>query len=604
MMRKKIVFIFSSLLIVVLCVSFWAAEGSVPTLPLDQVKAGMKGKGRSVFVENKIEEFDVEILGVLRNFEPKRSLILARLSSGILENAGMIMGMSGSPVYIGGKLIGAVAYSFPYAKEAIAGITPIDEMLSISGKESARSSFSPRVPFKKHLSLEELFELHKEFFNSKPSFLSGGQTFTPLTIPLVFTGFSSRAFEKAKPFFSRLGFNPVRTGSSGQSAEEISPSDLSLQEGAPVAIQLVRGDLDLSGVGTVTRVDGNKILAFGHPMYNLGPVDYGMTKAKVITVVPSISSSFKIAATDVLVGRFSQDRPAGLAGKLGEEPRFIPLNIKMMNDEGDIRDFKIELVRDKFLTAFLANMSLSSILSAEERALGDLSIEFAGNIYLENGMNVRLEDLYSGNFDTSIMSLSNLFTAVVYFLINNEFEDLGIHRIDLTIRASEGVKFSYLERVWLDKYEASPGEAIKIKIYYRNFRGTSRLEELGIYAPHLPSGSEFHLIIADAASLQQIELGQYRRASFVPRNLNQLIRMLNNLRKNNRIYLKIIASKPGLFLKGEEMPNLPPTMKAMFSSPRAAASAPTELEKSTLSYTYLPVTSVFRGAVVIPIKIR
>lgn len=603
-MRKKIGQTFASLILVIFCVNLWGAQDSVSILPLDQIKAGMKGKGRSVFEANKIEEFDVEILGVLRNFEPKRNLILARLKSDILEKAGMISGMSGSPVYIGGKLIGAVAYSFPYAKEAIAGITPIEEMLSISGKQSGKSSFSPRIPLKKHLSLEELFEINKGFFLSRASFLSGEQTFTPLTIPLVFTGFTSRTFERAKPFFSKLGFHPVRSGHSGQTVKEISPPDLTLQEGAPVAVQLVRGDLDISAVGTVTWVDGNKILAFGHPVYNLGPVDYAMTKAEVITVVPSISSSFKIAATDALVGRFFQDRGSGLLGEIGKKPQLIPINIKMMDDSGDTRDFKIELISDKFLTAFLVNMSLASILSAEERALGDLSLEFAGNIYLENGMSVRLEDLYSGNFDTSVVNLSNLFTAVVFFLINNEFEDLGIHRIDLTIRASEGVKFSYLERVWLDKYEASPGEEIKIKIYYRTFRGESRLQELEIRAPHLPSGSEFHLIIADAASLQQIEMGQYRRASFVPRSLNQLIRMLNNLRKNNRIYLKIIASKPGLFLKGEEMPNLPPTMKAMFSSPRAAASAPTELEKSTLSYTYLPVSSVFRGAVVIPIKIR
>lgn len=603
-MRKKIGQTFASLILVIFCVNLWGAQDSVPILPLDQIKAGMKGKGRSVFEANKIEEFDVEILGVLRNFEPKRSLILARLKSDILENAGMISGMSGSPVYIEGKLIGAVAYSFPYAKEAIAGITPIEEMLSISGKQSGKSSFSPRVPLKKHLSLEELFEINKEFFLSRPSFLSGEQTFTPLTIPLVFTGFSSRIFERAKPLFSKLGFHPIRSGPSGQTVEEISPPDLTLKEGAPVAIQLVRGDLDLSAVGTVTQVDGNKILAFGHPVYNLGSVDYAMTKAEIITVVPSISSSFKIAATDALVGRFFQDRGSGLLGEIGKKPRLVPINIKMVDDSGDIKDFKIELISDKFLTAFLANMSLASILSAEERALGDLSLEFAGNIYLENGMSVRLEDLYSGNFDTSIVNLSNFFTAVVFFLTNNEFEDLGIHSIDLAIRASEGVKYSYLERVWLDKYEASPGEKIKIKIYYRTFRGDSRLVELEIPAPHLPSGSEFHLIIADAASLQQIEMGQYRRASFIPRSLNQLIRMLNNLRKNNRIYLKIIASKPGLFLKGEEMPNLPPTMKAMFASPRAAASAPTELEKSTLSYTYLPVSSVFRGAVAIPIKIR
>jgi hypothetical protein len=594
--------IFSALLII--CFSYWTVEASVSTLPLDQIKAGMKGKGKTVFEENKIEEFDVEILDVLYNIAPKRNIILAKLKGEIFDKAGVIQGMSGSPVYVGGKLIGAVAYSIgDFAKEAIAGITPIGEMLSISREETAKSSFSPQIPFKKNLSLEELFEINKEFL-PRSSFFSEGQTLAPLSIPLVFSGFSSNAFERAKVFFSDLGFNPVRGGPSGQTLQKISSPDLVLHEGDPVAVQLVRGDMDLSAVGTVTHVDGNKIFAFGHSVYNLGAVDYVMSKARVITVVPRLSTSFKISSTDALVGKFSQDRVAGLLGELGKIPKLVPVNVQMMDTENNIKDFKIEIVNDKILTPALVNISLASILSMEERALGDLSLELSGDIYLENGMSVHLEDLFSGSFNTSGTRLSNLFAAVVYFLINNEFEELGIHRIDLSVRTSEEAKFSYLEKVWLDKYEASPGERIRIKVYHRTFRGTTMLQEVGIFAPHLPSDSEFHLVIGDAASMHQIEMSQYKIGTFIPRSLDQLVRILNNLRKNNRIYFKIIASKPGLFLKGEEMPNLPPTMKSMFSSPRAAASAPTELNKSTLSEYQLPLPYVFNGAVIIPIKIK
>ena len=583
---------------------FLGAEESSSILPLNQIKAGMKGKGKSVFEGNRIEEFEVEILGILHNVQPKRNLILAKLKGKRLDNMGVISGMSGSPVYVGGKLIGAVAYGFPYAKEAIAGITPIGEMLAISSKESPRSSFSPRIPIKKHLDLQELFELNKEFFLSKSAFFSEGQALIPLSIPLVFSGFSSRVFEQAKSFFSKLGFNPVMVGPSSQALEEISPPDLTLKEGDPVCIQLVSGDLSLAAVGTVTHVDGNKVLAFGHPVYNLGTVDYAMTKAKVITVVPSLSTSFKLAAPEALIGRFTQDRTSGLFGEIGKIPQLIPINVKTIDDNGETKDFKIKVIDDRILTPVLVNFSLSNILSVEERSTGDLTLELKGTIYLENGKSVRLEDIYSGNFNTSVTSLSTLISAVVYFLTNNEFKELGIHRIDLSIRSSEKVKFLYLEKVWLDKYEASPGERINIKIYSRSFRGESILQEGGIFAPHLPAGSEFDLVIADATSLHQIELAQYKRQAFVPRSLSQLIRILNNLRKNNRIYFKVIASKPGLFLKGEEMPNLPPTMKSMFSSPRAAASAPTELTKSTLREYQLPIQHVFKGAVVIPIKIK
>ncbi|MBE0460824.1 MAG: hypothetical protein IBX60_04230 [Candidatus Aminicenantes bacterium] len=594
------------LLVALLFLGFlnWYIEASVTIIPLNQIKAGMKGKGRSVFIDNKIEEFDVEILGILYNFQPKRNLILAKLQSQLLDKTGVMSGMSGSPIYIDGKLIGAVAYSFPFAKEAIAGITPIEEMLAIQEKKIQKTSFSSQMPIKKYMTLEELFEINKNFFmTTSPTFVEG-QAFSPLTIPLVFSGFSSRVFEQSKSFFLKMGFNPIRSGPGGQSVEKLSVPDLTLREGDPVGVQLITGDLNLSFVGTVTHVDGNNVLAFGHPLFNLGSVDYAMAKAKVVGVVPSLSSSLKLAVTDTLVGRFVQDRNSGIFGELGKMPLFIPVNIKMLNDKGEIKDFKVKVVDDKILTPFFVNIALSNVLSIEERAVGDLSLELNGKIYLENGKSINLEDLFSGNFDTSITTLSSLLTAVVYFLTNNEFQDLSIHRIDLNIRASEEVKFSYLEKVWLDKYDVAPGEHIRIKVYSRNFRGDSVLQEVSIAAPLLPSGSEFYLIVADAASMQQVEFGQYKKQAFVPRSLNQLIRMLSNLRKNNRIYFRIIAAKPGLFLKGEEMPNLPPTMKSMFSSARVATSVPTELNKSTLREYQLPVPYVFQGAAVIPIKIK
>lgn len=584
---------------------FSQTKGSIPVMPVDQVKAGMKGTGKSVFEGKKIEEFDIEILGVLRNFQPNRDLILAKLKGEILDKAGVIQGMSGSPVYVDGKIIGAIAYSFSFAKEAIAGITPITAMLPIIEEgETPKSSFSPRIPLKKSLTLEELFEINKDFFSSKAASFSEEQAFHPLSIPLVFNGFSSRIFENAKPFFSKLGFNPIRTGASSQKLETLTPPDITLSEGESVGVQFLGGDLSISGVGTVTYVDGKKLLAFGHPMYNLGKVDYAMTKAEVVTVIPSLSTSFKISNTDVLVGKFSQDRATGIFGEIGKMPQLVPLNISLLGDKKDKREFKVKVVNDKILTPVFVNLALLGVLSSEERFYGDLSLQLDGNIYLETGQSIRLEDLFSGNFNTSTENLSGIISAVVYFLANNEFEELAIHRMDINIRSSEEVKFSYLERVWLDKYEASPGERIRIKVYTRTFRGKSELQEVGITVPHLPAGSEFHLFVADAASMYNMEMSQYRIKSFVPRSLSQLIRILNNLRKNNRIYFKIVAAKPGLFLKGEEMPNLPLTMKSMFSSPRASATAPTELNRSTLSEYQLPLPSVFKGAVLIPLKIR
>jgi len=582
-----------------------SAAAQTDILPLDKIKPGQTGKGRTVFEESKVEEFDVEILGVLYNYEPKRNVILAKLRGKNLETTGVIAGMSGSPVYIGGRLIGAVAFSFPYAKEAITGITPIGEMLAISAeKKKSSSPLASGISLTPSMGIADLFRLWKDSFSLPQDFVAGGQTCQFLKIPLHLGGFSSRVFEKVRPFFSQMGFAPVLSGQAGQVVEKSPGPPVTLKEGEPVAIQLVSGDLDMSALGTVTYADGNKILAFGHPMYNLGSVEYGMARAKILTVVPALDSSFKMAATGELVGSFIQDRRPGALGLIGRMPKMIPVNVKLRGETEDVKEFTFNVIPDKILSALLVNLAITSLLGSEGRSSGDQSLAVDGTIYLDNNQSVRLEDLYSGNFDAAAQDLSGLLTAVIYLLMNNEFKDIGVFSIDLNIRTLEQAKLATLERVWLDKYEASPGETIEVKVYYRSFRGESVDEEVGFLAPHLPAGSEFQLVVADAASMRQVEMSQYRTSGFVPRNLGQLVRILNNLRKNSRIYFKVIAAKPGLFLKGEELPNLPPTMKSMFSSPRAASSSPTELTNSTLMEYQLPVPYIFKGMAIIPIKIR
>jgi len=572
-------------------------------MPLAQVKPGMKGVGRSVFQGGRIEEFGVEILGVLRNVQPKRDAIMARLSGRGLEESGVLQGMSGSPVYIDGKIIGAVAYSYAFAKNPIAGITPIEEMLAVQSQPGVPRPAAPsKIPLTSSLSLNDLAGLYRSTFAGGEAAEPEGQALVRLRLPLVFNGFSSRAFEAAKPFFASFGFTPLRGGGMGQ-AEAQAPAVVPVREGDAVAAQLITGDLDLSAVGTVTFVDGNRLLAFGHPFYNLGRVDYGLARAEVITIVPSLETSFKVAVPSAPLGRISEDRTAGVMGEVGKLPAMIPLNISLEGAPLVRRDFKLRLVNDRILSAALVNLAVSSLLSSEERDYGDLSLDFDADIFLDRGQ-VHLEDLFSGNYNNATTSVAGIMAAVTYFLTNNEFQDVGIFRMDLNVRARQDARLSTLDRVLLDKYEASPGERIAVKVFYRTFKQENLLEEVEIVTPDLPAGSEFQLIVGDAAAMHQVEQGLYRTTDFVPRSFDQLLRLLGNLRKNNRIYFKIVAPRPGLFLKGEELPNLPPTLKFMFASPRATSSAPTDLVRSTLGEFQLPVPYVFRGVTVVPVRIR
>ena len=576
-------------------------------LPLSQVKPGMKGVGKSVFAGNKVENFEVEILGVMENVQPKKSWILARLKGQGLENTGVIAGMSGSPVYVEDQLIGSIAFSYTFAKEAITGITPIEEMLEITKK-----SPKGRVPGGAVLNLiegnpsqQEFSRAYLELSARKAEIYSQDQAFTPIKIPLIFSGFPESAFQQFKSFFTQHNFQPILSASqSSAQTLQLNLQPVVLSEGQAVGIQLMTGDLDLTAVGTVTYVEGNQILALGHPFYNLGAVDYGLTQAEVLTIVPSLQSSFKLTTTGQLIGRVTQDRTSGLLAEVGLLPHYIPLNIELQDSPTRRKQFKLKVVNDQILSPALINIGLATLISAEQRSYGNLSVDFEGDIYLEQGMKVHLEDLFSGNLDNPTTNLSGLVAAVVYFLKNNEFQDISINQIDLKIRTLEQTRTASLEKVLLDKYEVAPGEVIKVRVYFRTYNNEIKTEEVEFMAPPLPPDSEFDLVVAEASYIQQLERGLYRIQDFTPRNLSQLVRILSNLRKNNRIYFKIVAPKSGLFLKGEELPNLPPSYKSMFTSPRAATTNLAEISKSTLSEYQLPIPYVFKGALTIPIKIK
>jgi len=589
----------------------WLAAGSVEAqiMPLSEIKPGLKGTGKSVFSGSQVEDFNVQILGIVENNQPKRNWILARLTGQGLENTGVIAGMSGSPVYVDGKLIGAVAFSYAFAKEAIAGITPIEEMLEIQqkGSEPRLSSAATGLFIDGLPSLEQLGRLYLEVSHQQFQDSRMDKALAPLRLPLIFTGFSEKSVQEAANFFDPLSFHPILGGglASPQTKNlNLTPSTPKLSPGEAVGIQLISGDLDLTAVGTVTQVDGNRILALGHPFYNLGSVDYGLTRVQVLTVVPSLESSFKMATTGELIGRVTQDRTSGVYGELGAFPKYLPLSLELQQSPVKKKQFKLKLVNDPILTPALLNLGISSLVSAEERSYGSLSLDFEGDLFLDGGQSVHLEDLFSGNFDNPTTGLSGLVAAVVYLLKNNEFQEVKINSIDLKVRAVDQVRNAALEKVLLDKYEVNPGEIIKVTVYFRTSRNEVKREEVEFMAPALAPGTEFNLVVGDAVAMQQLERGIYRLQDFTPRNLSQMLRLLGNLRKNNRIYFKILASKPGLFLRGEEMPNLPASLKMMFTSPRAATTSLTEINRSTLGEYQLPVPYVFKGSVNIPINIK
>jgi len=301
-------------------------------MSVDEVRAGMKGVGRTVFEGTAIEEFQVEIMGVLKNVQPKQDLILARLSGGPLEKTGVIQGMSGSPVYINGRLLGAVAFSFPYAKDPIAGIQPIAQMLDLLDRRTPAATpaaVGPDQITPARTPAAFVFEMMEKArigaplqeilgYPAAPASVGGG-ALAHIPIPLSIAGATPGLLQEFGSFFGAQGFSLVQSGTSGGAMNLPSTPARRLEPGSAVSASLVRGDLDISANGTVTYVDGDKVYAFGHPFLSAGPLDLPMSTAYIISSIARVDSSAKVAVPVDVVGAFRQDRATGIFGSMADK---------------------------------------------------------------------------------------------------------------------------------------------------------------------------------------------------------------------------------------------------------------------------------------------
>ncbi len=548
-----------------------SATPGVDTLPLDQVRPGMAGIGRTVFEGTKIEEFKVTVIGVLENVGPKQSMIVARLEGGPLEKTGVIAGMSGSPVYIEGKLVGAVAYGFPFSKETIAGITPISEMIDATrtgGPRAASARFptafgasGPKAPLDR-ASLVAALQRPLPTIPLAGAAIRGmsanlvGESLAPLSVPLVFSGFDPATFEWARGVFAGIGFTPVM-GAGGKGAlpaREIPD----LQPGGPVGISLIEGDLDLSATGTVTHIDNGRVYAFGHPFYNLGPTQFPMRKAYVYSVFPSLYQSWKISSPADAVGTIEQDRITAVAGVIGKQPRMIPVEVKIKTSRGQERSFAFRMVEDELFSPVLAYVSLASVLQSNERAFGTSTIRVDARVSLTGKREVRVEDLFTQ--EQPAMQAAGLVAAPLAYLMTNDFEPVKVEKLSIEVASDETVQSATLERAWIERTgPVRAGSTVPLKVQLRTYRGETLSETIPITVPATARAGNYSVLVADGPALTAIEQREMRQ-QFVPRDLDQLIRAINGLRHNNHVYVRMTRPDDGAIVRGEYMQSLPPSV--------------------------------------------
>jgi hypothetical protein len=555
------------------------SQDSAPIFPVSGIHAGLKGVGRTIFTGDKIEEFQVEFLGVLKNaLAPKRDVILARLSGGPLKETGVIAGMSGSPVYVDGKLVGAVALAFPFSKEPLAGITPIEQMLEVVPEKSNSD----------HLSASEGYRIvsspgprgnNRLIPLSDPDFTepkiaprpADGSSLASLLLPLRYGGFSNEAMDQFAPQLRSMGLEPIQGGIISGGEDASAPSETDLEPGSMISLMLVRGDLNLNIDCTVTFRQGNNLYACGHRVLSMGPAAFPFAPAHVITTVPSIASSFKLDAPGKVVGTIRQDRFDAIYGLVGDPiPAMIPLHVHLDSSLNKKTDYSLEMVNDPFLSPLLANLSLTSMLGSTERVMGSSTLEIKGKIQLAHGESVNVEDVLS-----SEVGAANMVGATVAlplnFLLTSGFPDLKIEDIDLNIVSLNERRTATIEQVWCTASEVRPGDHVEVTALLRLPWGETRTEKIPVDIPASITDRMLSVMVGGGAFINAMEF-RSSPAGAPPRDLHQMVRALNRMRRNNRVYALVMSPQRSFTMQGEDYPSPPPSLLQTFLADPAASS--------------------------------
>src|SRR4026207_1512927 len=526
-----------------------APQPKAPALrPLEDRRPGMKGTARTVFAGSDTQEFGVEVLGVLPGFPgPRQSAIIAKLSGSNVEKTGVFAGMSGSPVYIDGKIVGAIAFSFPFSKEPIAGITPIKQMIDLfdKGSENLKPKEPRVVSFSQLAGTDWKPNLPKPAVSSvsllapvsagSPFMPLLGQQMTPIATPLVFSGISQESLSLFAPQLVASGMLPV-SGVGGSAA--ITPlaevNGNTFPPGSSISVQLVRGDYSLATAGTVTLRAEDRLYAFGHPFLSLGASDMPMTESSVVTVISNMNNSFKLAVPGRMVGSISQDRASGIFGLLRQAPKMIPVKVNLHTSRDRTETYSYEIANDSFLTPLLLNITLFNTITSSERALGDSTISVKGEIKVKGQEPIQIDRRFSADNNAAIMASGSI-AAPVSSLLASGFDDVQLDGITLDISSSENKYAGALERITLDRTEVRRGEKIEVQAYVRTESGKQFVQRIPIQIPEDATEGQLLVFVGDGGVLQEASSAK----AFVPQDLSQLVKAINTVKKSDRLYVKL-----------------------------------------------------------------
>jgi hypothetical protein len=590
--------------------------GPVSLFPEKSLKPGMKGVAWTVFSGMDPEPVPVEIVGVWKNaWGPQQDVIIGKLT-GKASRTNVAAGMSGSPVYIDGQLVGAIALRLSvFSPDAICGITPIRLMLDISDFDKSRplEARTPGRNGEKTASIALPGELLSKVVAADAGSSFPGQMpmMTPIATPVTFSGFSDAAVREFAPVFEQVGLNAVQGGSTGP-INSVSPAKdwkSALRPGESIAAVLVSGDMSMTGAGTVTYNDGKRVLAFGHPMFNLGPVDMPMAKEEIITTLASSYQPTKMGNSGEVVGELKQDRHSGILGELGATPNMIPvtLHVRSHNVDDSIRksqDFHFSVFVQQKWTPYLMMATLFNAVSNLNDFAEDATYRLTGELDLENHQKVQLSTMQAPA-EVPVpapMVLAGWWGDKFNRLYLNPVTMPKLNSVNATIDLLPDRRIAEIESAWIADNHVDAGSEVPVKVFLRPYRGERLERDVKIRIPAGIARGEHEILFSDAGTLDKFQTIASSLNRFV--DIPQTVAMLNQERSNDHLYVSLLESQPTVYSDEKVLPNLPPSILNVMQSGRDSSHQVVSAPQTTLEEASIPFDVVVDGRCLLKIYVK
>lgn len=585
---------FPAVLAALLLTTAWPARSSddVASLPVADIQPGMKGVAYTIFEGDQIDKIDLQVIGVLHNaIGPKLDVILVRLLGDKVEQTGVVAGMSGSPVYIDGKLVGALALKLgSFTKEAIAGVTPIADMMEI---EQSPATSAPKPP----AVASARVALPQEF--AKNVAAGVGEFLVPIETPLITTGLYADTLARFGKEFSVWGMTAMAGGTAAPS-----PSDSDLKPGDMVGIDLVRGDLSISSGCTVTTVVDGRILACGHPLFGFGSIEMPLSRAHVLMTLASSAASTKVMTTGGTIGTLTEDRQTAVMGKLGAGPPMIPLDVTL-DTPAEQKSYHFEVIESPQLTPTLvAAAAYNGIIGSPAYGEGPM-LQMDGAIDLKGHTPVQLEDLFVP-LDPATPAAFYLATevqAAFSRIYSNPYELPQIKRIELHVKNLPERRSADIEGAWIERTMVHPGETLNVKVLLRPYRGEPFIQSILVTIPAQTARGMLQLVISDADFLNRNVQSLASTSQGQLTSLEQLIQLLNRERHNDRLYATLLQPTPTVFVEDKEMPNVPASAISVLDQ-RQTSDGARLLWQSTAGQWSVPMHQVITGQHMLTLTVK